>query len=144
MSSMDVEAKLKGTTLLVYWHLLKTGSTVSVRRLQRELDLSSPSVALYHLEKLVNLGLVEKNFRGDYELKQTVGVGVLKSFVRVSGFMVPRYLFYTAYFLTLLIVFITQYAYPLSFQGFFTLLIGFSAAGITAYETVRQWRLKPV
>ncbi len=141
---MDVEAKLKGTTLLVYWHLLKTGSTVSVRRLQRELDLSSPSVALYHLEKLVNLGLVEKNFRGDYELKQTVGVGVLKSFVRVSGFMVPRYLFYTAYFLTLLIVFITQYAYPLSFQGFFTLLIGFSAAGITAYETVRQWRLKPV
>jgi len=144
LSSMDVEAKLKGTTLLVYWHLLKTGSTVSVRRLQRELDLSSPSVALYHLEKLVNLGLVEKNFRGDYELKQTVGVGVLKSFVRVSGFMVPRYLFYTAYFLTLLIVFITQYAYPLSFQGFFTLLIGFSAAGITAYETVRQWRLKPV
>ena len=117
MSDIDLEAKLKGTTLIVYWHLLKTGGSSTARKLQRELKLSSPSVAAYHLEKLCDLGLVGKNARGDYEARQQVPVGALRSFVRISGFMVPRFLFYTAYFTTLLAVFLLQYAIPITAAG---------------------------
>ena len=139
----DVKSKLKGTTLRVYWHLLRSGKSTTVRRLQRDLSFSSPSVASYHLEKLMDLGLVKK-VRGDYELKKTVSLEVVSSFVRISHLMIPRYMFYTAFFLTLLIVFMVGYVGSLSLQGVFALVFGVSGFIITGYETWRQWRLKPV
>ena len=140
----DVRAKLKGTTLKVYWHLLRSGKPTTIRRLQRSLGFSSPSVASYHLEKLMDMDLVKKNVRGDYELKKTVSMEVMSSFVRISHLMIPRYMFYTTFFFTLLIVFIVGYAGSLSLQGVFALVFGVSGLIITGYETWRQWRLKPV
>jgi predicted DNA-binding transcriptional regulator len=55
-----LEAKLRGKTLLVYWYLLKHGSPIGVRHIQRELGFSSPSIVSHHLEKLMDLGLVKK------------------------------------------------------------------------------------
>ena len=139
----DVKSKLKGTTLRVYWQLLRSGKPTTIRRLQRELGLSSPSVASYHLEKLMDLDLVKK-VRGDYELKKTVSLEACSSFVRISHLMIPRYIFYTTFFFTLLTVFVVGYASPLSLQGVFALVFGVSGLVITGYETWRQWRLKPV
>ena len=139
----DVRSKLKGTTLRVYWHLLRSGKPTTIRSLQRSLGFSSPSVASYHLEKLIDMDLVKK-VRGDYELKKTVSLEAMSSFVRISHMMIPRYVFYTTFFLTLLIVFIVGYASSLSLQGVFALVFGVSGFIITGYETWRQWRLKPV
>ena len=97
----DVRSRLKGTTLRVYWHFLRSGKPTTIRGLQRDLDFSSPSVASYHLEKLMDMGLVVKT-GGDYELKKTVSLEVISSFVRISHLMIPRYMFYTTFFFTLL------------------------------------------
>ena len=140
----EVRSKLKGTTLRVYWHLIRSGKPTTTRRLQRNLGLSSPSVASYHLEKLMDMNLVKKNVSGDYELKKTVSLEVMNSFVRISRLMIPRYMFYTTFFFTLLIVFTVGYASSLSQQGVFALVFGVSGLVITGYETWRQWRLKPV
>jgi DNA-binding transcriptional ArsR family regulator len=140
----DVRSKLKGTTLRVYWHLVRSGEPTTIRRLQRSLGFSSPSVASYHLEKLMDMDLVKKNARRDYELKKTVSLEAMSSFVRISRLMIPRYIFYTTFFFTLLIVFIVGYASSLSLQGVFALVFGVSGLVITGYETWRQWRLKPV
>ena len=140
----DRETKLKGTTLRVYWHLLRSGEPTTIRRLQRSLGFSSPSVASYHLEKLMDMDLVKKNVMGDYELKKTVSLEAMSSFVRVSHLMIPRYIFYTTFFFTLLIVFVVGYASSLSVQGVFALVFGVSGLVITGYETWRQWRLNPV
>ena len=140
----DVRSKLKGTTLRVYWHLLRSGKPTTIRHLQRDLSFSSPSVASYHLEKLMDMDLVKKNVMGDYELKKTVSLEVMGSFVRISHLMIPRYIFYTTFFFTLLIVFVVGYASSLSVQGVFALAFGVSGLVITGYETWRQWRLKPV
>jgi len=140
----DVRSKLKGTTLRVYWHLLRSGKPTTIRRLQRSLGFSSPSVASYHLEKLMDMDLVKKNVMGDYELKKTVSLEAMSSFVRISHLMIPRYLFYTTFFFTLLIVFVVGYASSLSVQGVFALVFGVSALVITGCETWRQWRLKPI
>ncbi len=139
----DVKSKLKGTTLRVYWHLLRSGKPTTIRHLQRDLSFSSPSVASYHLEKLMDMGLVKK-VGGDYELKKTVSLEAMSSFVRISHLMIPRYMFYTTFFFTLLIVFIVGYASSLSLQGVFALVFGVSGLIITGYETWRQWRLNPV
>ena len=140
----EVRSKLKGTTLRVYWHLLRSGKPTTIRRLQRDLSFSSPSLASYHLEKLMDMDLVEKDVRGDYKLKKTVSLEAVSSFVRISHLMIPRYIFYTTFFFTLLIVFIVGYASSLSIQGVFALVFGVSGLVITGYETWRQWRLKPV
>jgi len=140
----DVKSKLKGTTLQVYWHLLRSGKPTTIRRLQRKLGLSSPSVASYHLEKLLDMELIGKNAKGDYELRKTVSLEVMSSFIRISQLMIPRYVFYTIFFFTLLIVFVVGYAHALSIQGIFALVFGGSGLLITAYETWRQWRLKPI
>jgi len=139
-----VRSKLKGTTLRVYWHLLRSGKPTTIRHLQRSLGFSSPSVASYHLEKLMDMDLVEKDVRGDYKLKKTVSLEAVSSFVSISHLMIPRYIFYTTFFFTLLIVFIVGYAGSLSIQGIFALVFGVIGLVITGYETWRQWRLKPV
>ena len=140
----DVKSKLKGTTLRVYWHLLRSRKPTTIRRLQRALSFSSPSVASYHLEKLMDMDIVRKNAMGDYELKKTVSLEVMGSFVMISRLMIPRYVFYTTFFFTLLIVFVVGYADSLSVQGVFALVFGVSGLVITGYETWRQWRLRPV
>ena len=61
-----IESELKGNTLRIYWPLLRySAGTVGVREVQRSLGFSSPALASYHLENLVELELVEKS-RGNY------------------------------------------------------------------------------
>ena len=85
-----IESQLKGKTLLVYWHLLRSQSSrVGVRAIQRSLGFSSPSVAAHHLDKLLSLGLVEKSMTGEYFLGQEVRVGLLRFFTRLGRFLVP-------------------------------------------------------
>ncbi len=60
MSDEKVESLLKGNTLRVYWHLLKTpNGTVGARETQRALKFSSPALAVYHLDKLEELDEVQ-------------------------------------------------------------------------------------
>jgi hypothetical protein len=140
----DVKSQLKGTTLKVYWYLLKTGKPTTTRRVQRELGLSSPSVAAYHLEKLMNMEVVKKNTMGDYELGKTISLEVMGSFVKISQLMIPRYMFYSIFFFTLLVVFVVGYAQILSIQGVYAVVFGGSGVIIMLYETWRHWRLRPI
>ncbi|MCD6263664.1 hypothetical protein J7L60_04575 [Candidatus Bathyarchaeota archaeon] len=91
LSDAEIEALLKGKTLLVYLYLLRRSNEegVGVREVQRMLGFSSPSVASYHLQKLVDLGLVRKE-RGQYLLAREVRVGILRHFVMIGRFMLPQ------------------------------------------------------
>jgi|GEM_PF-1549055 transcriptional regulator, ArsR family len=51
----NIEGELKGKTPQVYLYMLKRNEPVGVREVQRDLDFSSPSVASYHLDKLISL-----------------------------------------------------------------------------------------
>lgn len=139
-----IESELKGKTLLVYWYLLRSsGSRVGVREIQRSLRLSSPSVAAHHLEKLVSLGLVDKSRIGEYTITQEVKVGLLRFFTRLGRFLVPRYLFYSVWFSTMLIVYLTFYRPQASVHNLVALIFGILASFILWFETIRLWREKP-
>jgi len=140
----QIESELKGKTLLVYWHLLRSSGThVGVREIQRSLRLSSPSVAAHHLEKLVSLGLVDKSRTGEYYLTQEVRVGLLRFFTRMGRILVPRYLFYSVWFSTMLLVYLAFYVHDGSVHNLVAIIFGVSANLVLWFETVRLWRQKP-
>ena len=142
MSEEKIESILKGNTLRVYWFLLRASNgVVGARETQRALSFSSPALAVYHLDKLVELGLVEKT-DGEYRLVKTVNVGVLKQFVRFGALMLPRHFLYATMFTTLLIFYLTQFK-RVDFYSMFALTLGLLATGIMWYETLKAWKQKP-
>lgn len=142
MSEEKIESVLKGNTLRVYWFLLRSpNGVVGARETQRALKFSSPALAVYHLDKLDELGLAEKT-NGEYRLVKAVNVGVLKQFVRFGAFMLPRHLLYATMFTTLLIFYLVQFK-QVNFYSTFALVLGLLATGIMWYETAKAWRQKP-
>lgn len=142
MSEENFESVLKGNTLRVYWFLLQSPTgVVGARETQRALKFSSPALAVYHLDKLTDLGLADKT-NGEYRLVKAVNVGVLKQFVRFGAFMLPRHFLYATMFTTLMIFFLVQFK-QVNFYSVFALVLGLLATGIMWYETIKAWRQKP-
>jgi len=139
-----LESALKGKTLLVYWYLLQQPThSVGVREVQRALGFSSPSIAVHHLEKLQDLGLIRKKGTGEYVLETEVKVGILRLFTRMGRFLVPRYLFYSVLFSTMLTAYLTLSILGRIVPSFYVLMLGSIALIIFWVETVRLWRAKP-
>ena len=145
MSSEEaiIESELKGKTLLVYMHMLKKpGEPVGVRKVQRDLGFSSPSVSSYHLNKLQDLGLIENEF-GDYKLVREVRVGVLRQFITFAGIMLPRYLFYAVLMTTMLVTYLIQSPLLPTRETYTTIIMGLVPNVILWYETIKIWRDRP-
>ncbi len=139
-----VESHLKGKTLRVYWYLLRSSNhSAGVREIQRSLHFSSPSISVHHLEKLQNLGLVEKKGTGEYVLIEKVKVGILRLFMSVGRFMVPRYLFYSVWLSTMVVTYLLLYGVTGSVHNFFALVFGIFGSSVLWIETIKLWREKP-
>jgi DNA-binding transcriptional ArsR family regulator len=137
-----IASELRGNTLRAYWALLNSkDSVVGVRELQRKLGFSSPALASYHLNKLMELKLVEKE-RGDYRLIREVRVGVLKQFIKLGTFLLPRYILYATMFTTFLVFLLTRLN-EFTFFSVFALILAVLGSTIFWYEAVRVWRQRP-
>lgn len=131
----DSADKLKGTSLDVYCHILKSNKSIGIREIQRELDLSSPSVAQYHLSKLEHAGLLKKE-QGNYSINRVV----LENHIKIRHFLVPRYLFYSIFAaITLLIELIFLKPAVLNREYFFFTFTTLIFTIIFCYETVKVW-----
>ena len=126
---------LQGTTLEVYRFLLRSNKPVGTRELQRALNMSSPSVATYHLAKLEDAGLLKREGGGF-----TVSKYLLENSVKVNRFLIPRYFFYTVFAVAVLAVELTlmRPALPTREYVFSTLGTGILAI-FCSYETVKTW-----
>ena len=87
--------ELAGNTLIVY-AVVGENRPVGTRNVMRGANLSSPSVAHRHLQKLETLGLLEKNKGGNYILKEKTSVS---GHVWVGKNLVPRLMFYSFFFI---------------------------------------------
>ncbi|MCL2477489.1 hypothetical protein [Candidatus Bathycorpusculum sp.] len=88
--------ELEGNTLNVYTYIVHANKPVGTRDVTRGAELSSTSVAHRHLQKLENLGLIEKNSYGDYILKEKA---TINGHVWVGKNLVPRLMFYSFFFI---------------------------------------------
>ncbi|MEM2951207.1 MAG: hypothetical protein QXV52_08975 [Nitrososphaeria archaeon] len=132
MKDSTVEAKLKGNTLRVYVYVLKK-KRVGVREVQRSLKLSNPSLALYHLNKLKELGLVRED-NGEYEVINEVKVDVLRDFLRVGTLLVPRFVMYAVFFTVF-----TVYLAIVSFQLYSAVPIVYWLLSLLVVSTIIFW-----
>jgi hypothetical protein len=101
--------ELEGTTLNVYAYLVKEGNPVGPREVMRAANLSSPSVAYWHLQKLEALGLLDKNKYGEYVVKERISVS---GHLWIGRNLVPRLIFYSFFFMGILGVEIGLIAVP--------------------------------
>lgn len=139
-----LESELKGKTLLVYWYLLQEPThMVGIREVQRALNFSSPSIAVHHLEKLQDMGLVSKKGTGEYVLEEEVKVGILRLFAHMGRFIVPRYLFYSLLFTTMLATYLAVCIIAQIFPSYYALVFGSIGSIVFWFETVKLWRAKP-
>ena len=142
MDQDQIASQLKGNTLRVYWYLLKSSNnSAGPRDIQRKLKFSSPSLAVYHLDKLVELGLAEKAM-GEYHLKKVVDVGVLKQFTRLGSLILPRHVLYASMWSTIFAFFISQFK-ELNFYSLSALVFGSLGMIILWFEAFKIWRSKP-
>ena len=77
------EDLLQGKTLKVYWFLLEHANS-GVREIDRQLGFNSPSTVLYHINKLVEVGLVEKTTQDKYTAKEYVSSGILGLYLKIG------------------------------------------------------------
>jgi predicted DNA-binding transcriptional regulator len=135
---------LRGKAWKVYWLLLKSGHPMSVREVQRALRFSSPSVANHHLERLCELGLVQKqDVGGHYSLVSEVKIGVLRHFVKLGKLLFPRYFFYAVFSTTFYIAYLAILMQSFTRENLFIIIFGAVVSAIFWYEALRVWRLKP-
>jgi hypothetical protein len=100
---------LEGTTLNVYACMIKENRPMGPRETMRLANLSSPSVAYWHLQKLESLGLIYKDEYGEYAVKEKVNIS---GYFWVGNNLVPRLIFYAFFFIGILIIEITVIAAP--------------------------------
>ena len=134
--------ELEGITLNVYLYVVKKGKPVGPRDVMKGANLSSPSVAYRHLQKLEDLGYLQKNNYGEYIIK---GKAHVRGYMWIGRRMLPKMLVYALTFLTILIIELIVLAihYPVEtdeFKVFFlllTLITGFAMA-VFAVEALRH------
>lgn len=130
----------------MYLYIVKKKNPTGAREVTRGLNLSSPSVAYRHLEKLETMDLLSKNQYGEYTVKQHTK---LPGFMWVGNRLVPKMLLYSTVFAAILVVELVVLALHYSvetyeFKVFFALLILITASALAVFvvEGLRQRRKK--
>ena len=133
---------LEGVTLNVYLYVVKNGSA-GPREVMRGVNLSSPSVAYRHLQKLENMGLVTKNEMGNYVATKKVSI---HGYVWIGRRLLPNPLIYAAIFFVALVIELVVFAVHVSFETdqfktFFLLLTIVTVAAMLLF-LIEAWRMK--
>jgi predicted transcriptional regulator len=126
---------LEGTTFTVYTYVVKESKPVGPREVMRGANLSSPSVAYRHLQKLEELGLVEKNEEGRYVTKEKAKIS---GYLWVGSTLVPRLIFYSLFFMGLFLTEITiitirHFIYGIAPELLFVYLTMITAIAMTLF-----------
>jgi hypothetical protein len=117
--------ELEGITLSVYLYAVRKGRPVGPRDVMKGANLSSPSVAYRHLQKLEDMGYLQKNNYGEYVTKNKARV---RGFMWIGSHMQPKMQVYALVFISILFVELVVFALHYSvenfmFKVFFVLLI---------------------
>jgi hypothetical protein len=113
---------------------------VGVREVWRELKLSSPSLAQYHVNRLLELGMIVQTGEGKYVASEEKRVEALKGFLLLHGKLVPRLVFYGALIAGLLAFYLMAWPIAPDFRDY--VVIAVAAISILAFffEAYVQYR----
>jgi hypothetical protein len=137
--------KLSETAMLIYVYIQShSRNDLRLREVQQAMGWSSPSSALFHLQKLEAAGLILKDPTGNYRIKTRVQVGLLRDFLIIRGILVPKHLLYT------IVTTLATILYLILLQKFLSsplavvaLLLNAASVGVFSYESLQDWKNKP-
>ncbi len=135
---MQPSQGIKGNTLRVYLHLVKNGPC-ELREVQRGVGLSTPSLASYHLGRLVESGYARQDELGRYVATNESSTEILEGYSKIGAAIVPQLFFFTVLFTIITAFFSFETLYS---HGYAAYLVAASAAMVATlwYETLRLWR----
>ena len=127
--------ELQGITLNVYLYAVKKGKPVGPRDVMKGANLSSPSVAYRHLQKLEDLGYLQKNEFGEYKVNKKEQV---RGYVWLGRRLLPKlwlyYLVFTVILAVEIFVLILHFRVETyEFKIFFLLLMLITGLALAAF-----------
>jgi len=130
---------IKGNTVRVYLFVLRNGPC-ELRDIQRGLKLSTPSLAFYHLSRLVESGNVKKTEDGKYVALNDISADLLDGYVKFGRRIIPQLFFVTLLFTGILAYYVwLVWKVPLDLDDAVTIVYSFSVI-VLWYETIKVWR----
>ena len=135
---MPDDQEIRGNTLKAYLFLLKHGPS-ELREVQRGLDLSSASLASYHLGKLVQANYVNQDEQGRYFAVKEASMKVLEGYSKVGSAVVPQLFFFSLLFTILAAFFSFETLRGVDFT-LYLIIICIMMVAVFWYETLRLWR----
>lgn len=134
--------ELEGITLSVYLYAVKRGKPVGPRDVVKGANLSSPSVAYRHLEKLEDLGILKKTEYGEYVVKRKAR---LSSYIWLGRRMVPKMLVYGLVFMGVLVweIYVLAAHYEVEdyeFKAFFFILMLITVSAMILFFVEGLWQ----
>lgn len=130
---------IRGNTLRVYLHLLRHGPC-ELRDVQHALNLSTASLASYHLGKLIEGGYVKQDEQsGKYHVLKDVSGEALEGYTRIGVSVVPQF-FFLALLFSILISFFSYESMLSPLYTPYLVLAALANVALIWYETVRLWR----
>jgi hypothetical protein len=138
--------ELEGITLDVYLQVIKKGKPVGPRDVMKSANLSSPSVAYRHLQKLEDLGYLQKNEYGEYTAKKKAHI---PGYVWIGKRLMPAMWRYSVIFTAILAIelYVLTVHFPYEtdeFKVFFLIILAITGVALAVFtiEGLLQTRHK--
>ena len=132
--------RLSGTTWNVYLHILTSEKPQGVREVWRATNLSTPSLAQYHVNKLLEMDLIEATPEGKYRANEREQIDVLQGFVLIRGRLIPRLVFYGALLLGILFAYLLFWPFRWDFRDIVVLAIAIFSILAFLFEAYNQYK----
>lgn len=132
--------KVTGTTWNVYLHILASDKPQGVRDVWRDLKLSTPSLAQYHINKLLDMKLIETTQEGKYKANEVEQRGALRGFVKMRGKLIPRLVFYSAFLGGIFLMYLFLWPFRWDFRDLIVLSVTVLSITAFSYEAYYQYK----
>ena len=137
---MPDSKRISGTTWEVYLYILTSDGAQGVREIWRSLNLSSPSLAQYHVNKLFDLGLIETTSEGKYQANEGERMDALRSFIILRGKLVPRLVFYGALLLGMFLIYVIFWPFMWDLRDLIVLTVSLISISAFFFEAYNQYK----
>ena len=132
--------QIYGKTWDVYLCILTSSAPIGVRDIWRALGLSSPSLAQYHVNKLLDLRLIESTTGGKYVTNDEERLEALRSFLMLRGMLIPRMVVYAALLSGVLASYVLFWPWRGDFRDLMTLSVTLFSIAAFLFEAIKQYR----
>ena len=132
--------RISGTTWNVYLSILTSEKPRGVRELWRALNFSTPSLAQYHINKLLDMKLIELTPERKYQANVKEQIGILRNFVLLRGRIIPRLVFYGAFLLGIVITYLLFWPFRWDFRDLVILTIAIISISAFFFEAYNQYQ----